>query len=119
MTGPLSPDRRFFGVTQLSVVRAGRGGHHRLQRGVRRLLSRDVLWAVSTRMDPARDVALIEHPPIDYLDVASPVSGLGSRIGLDATHKRDGETTREWGEKLDMDDDAKKRVDEMWGELGV
>lgn len=80
---------------------------------------KDVMWAISTRMDPARDITLIENTPIDYLDFASPVSGLGSKIGLDATNKMDGETTREWGDKLDMDEETKKRVDEMWAELGV
>jgi 4-hydroxy-3-polyprenylbenzoate decarboxylase len=80
---------------------------------------KDVMWAVSTRMDPARDITVIENTPIDYLDFASPVSGLGSKIGLDATNKMDGETTREWGDKLDMDEATKKRVDEMWAELGL
>ena len=80
---------------------------------------KDVMWAVSTRMDPARDITLIKNTPIDYLDFASPVSGLGSKIGLDATNKMDGETTREWGDKLDMDEETKKRVDEMWDELGL
>jgi len=80
---------------------------------------KDVMWAISTRMDPARDITVIENTPIDYLDFASPVSGLGSKIGLDATNKMDGETTREWGDLLDMDEATKKRVDEMWAELGV
>jgi 4-hydroxy-3-polyprenylbenzoate decarboxylase len=80
---------------------------------------KDVMWAVSTRMDPARDCTIIENTPIDYLDFASPVSGLGSKIGLDATNKLPGETNREWGDKLDMDEATKKRVDEMWGELGL
>lgn len=80
---------------------------------------KDVMWAISTRMDPARDITLIENTPIDYLDFASPVSGLGSKIGLDATNKMDGETTREWGDKLDMDEATKRRVDEMWAALGV
>jgi 4-hydroxy-3-polyprenylbenzoate decarboxylase len=80
---------------------------------------KDVMWAVSTRMDPARDVTLIENTPIDYLDFASPVSGRGSKIGLDATNKLPGETNREWGDKLDMDEATKRRVDEMWAELGL
>jgi 4-hydroxy-3-polyprenylbenzoate decarboxylase len=80
---------------------------------------KDVMWAISTRMDPARDITVIEHTPIDYLDFASPVSGVGSKIGLDATNKLPGETDREWGEKLDMDEATKKRVDEMWDELGL
>ncbi|XBQ16356.1 MAG: UbiD family decarboxylase [Oceanicaulis sp.] len=80
---------------------------------------KDVMWALSTRMDPARDVTLIENTPIDYLDFASPVSGLGSKIGLDATNKWEGETNREWGEKLYMERDIIDRVDAMWGELGL
>ena len=80
---------------------------------------KDVMWAVSTRMDPARDIVTVENTPIDYLDFASPVSGLGSKIGLDATNKVDGETDREWGEKLDMDAETKARVDAMWAELGI
>ncbi|MBI1263745.1 MAG: UbiD family decarboxylase [Alphaproteobacteria bacterium] len=80
---------------------------------------KDVMWALSTRMDPARDCTIIEHTPIDYLDFASPVSGLGSKIGLDATNKWDGETNREWGEKLFMEQEIIDRVDAMWGELGL
>jgi 4-hydroxy-3-polyprenylbenzoate decarboxylase len=80
---------------------------------------RDVMWAVSTRMDPARDIVTVENTPIDYLDFASPVSGLGSKIGLDATDKMGSETNREWGRKLDMDDETKARVDEIWAELGI
>jgi 4-hydroxy-3-polyprenylbenzoate decarboxylase len=80
---------------------------------------KDVMWALSTRMDPARDCTIIEHTPIDYLDFASPVSGLGSKIGLDATNKWDGETNREWGEKLFMEQAIIDKVDAMWGELGL
>jgi 4-hydroxy-3-polyprenylbenzoate decarboxylase len=80
---------------------------------------KDVMWAVSTRMDPARDITVIENTPIDYLDFASPVSGLGSKIGLDATNKWPGETTREWGRLIAMDADVVRRVEEMWGRLGV
>jgi 4-hydroxy-3-polyprenylbenzoate decarboxylase len=80
---------------------------------------KDVMWAMSTRMDPARDCTIIEHTPIDYLDFASPVSGLGSKIGLDATNKWEGETNREWGEKLFMEQEIIDRVDAMWGELGL
>jgi len=80
---------------------------------------KDVMWAVSTRMDPARDIVTVENTPIDYLDFASPVSGLGSKIGLDATNKVGNETQREWGVKLDMDEATKKRVDAMWAELGI
>ena len=79
----------------------------------------DVIWAMTTRMDPARDTTIIENTPIDYLDFASPVSGLGSKMGMDATNKWKGETDREWGEPIVMDDDVKKRVDAMWDELGI
>ena len=79
----------------------------------------DVVWAITTRMDPARDTVMIENTPIDYLDFASPVSGLGSKMGLDATNKWPGETTREWGRPIVMDDEVKRRVDEMWQSLGI
>jgi 4-hydroxy-3-polyprenylbenzoate decarboxylase len=80
---------------------------------------KDVMWAVSTRMDPARDITVIENTPIDYLDFASPVSGLGSKIGLDATDKFPGETNREWGRQIRMDQAVIDKVDAMWGELGL
>ena len=79
----------------------------------------DVIWAMTTRMDPARDTTIIEHTPIDYLDFASPVSGLGSKMGMDATNKWQGETTREWGKPIVMDDEIIKRVDDIWDELGL
>ncbi len=79
----------------------------------------DVIWAMTTRMDPARDCTLIENTPIDYLDFASPVSGLGSKIGLDATAKWPGETDREWGRPISMSDDIKARIDALWHELGL
>ncbi|QLQ32800.1 MAG: 4-hydroxy-3-polyprenylbenzoate decarboxylase [Candidatus Thiothrix singaporensis] len=77
----------------------------------------DVIWAMTTRMHPARDTTLVEHTPIDYLDFASPVSGLGSKMGLDATNKWPGETTREWGTPIVMDAAVKSRVDAMWSQL--
>ncbi len=80
---------------------------------------KDVMWALSTRMDPARDITVIENTPIDYLDFASPVSGLGSKIGLDATDKFPGETNREWGRQIAMDPAVVDRVDGMWGALGL
>ncbi len=80
---------------------------------------KDVVWAMTTRMDPARDITLVENTPIDYLDFASPVSGLGSKIGLDATNKWKGETTREWGRPISMDAATKARVDAMWHQLGI
>ena len=80
---------------------------------------KDVMWAVATRMDPARDITVIENTPIDYLDFASPVSGLGSKIGLDATTKFPGETNREWGREIRMDQAVIDRVDAMWSALGL
>ncbi len=80
---------------------------------------KDVMWALSTRMDPARDITVIENTPIDYLDFASPVSGLGSKIGLDATTKFPGETNREWGREIRMDQDVIDKVDAMWSALGL
>ncbi len=79
----------------------------------------DVIWAITTRMDPARDTTMIENTPIDYLDFASPVSGLGSKMGMDATNKLPGETDREWGEPIIMDEAVKQRVDEIWDKLGI
>ncbi|MEZ5691938.1 MAG: UbiD family decarboxylase [Rickettsiales bacterium] len=77
----------------------------------------DVIWAISTRMDPARDITLVENTPIDYLDFASPVSGLGSKAGLDATNKWEGETTREWGKKIYMKQYIIEKSDEIWQEI--
>jgi len=79
----------------------------------------DVIWAMTTRMDPVRDTTLIENTPIDYLDFASPVSGLGGKIGFDATNKLPGETDREWGKPITMSDDVKKHVDQIWESLGI
>ncbi|MFG6668330.1 4-hydroxy-3-polyprenylbenzoate decarboxylase [Halomonas sp. HNIBRBA4712] len=79
----------------------------------------DVMWAITTRMDPARDTVMVENTPIDYLDFASPVSGLGSKMGLDATNKWPGETDREWGTPIVMDEAVKARVDERWESLGI
>ena len=80
---------------------------------------KEVIWALTTRMDATRDTTLVDNTPIDYLDFASPVAGLGSKMGLDATNKWPGETNREWGTPITMDPAVKKRVDEMWGELGL
>lgn len=79
----------------------------------------EVVWAITTRMDPARDLTILENTPIDYLDFASPVSGLGSKVGFDATNKWEGETTREWGRTISMSEDVVKKVDEMWESLGI
>jgi len=79
----------------------------------------DVIWAISTRMDPRRDTTFIDHSPIDYLDFASPVAGLGSKMGLDATNKWSGETDREWGRPITMEPEVSSRVDAMWDELGI
>jgi len=80
---------------------------------------KEVIWAITTRMDPARDTTLIENTPIDYLDFASPVSGLGSKMGLDATNKWPGETTRAWGKPIAMDAAVKARIEDVWSELGL
>jgi 4-hydroxy-3-polyprenylbenzoate decarboxylase len=80
---------------------------------------KEVMWALTTRVDPARDTLLVENTPIDYLDFASPVSGLGSKMGIDATNKWPGETTREWGTPIAMSDEVKRRVDELWPALGL
>jgi 4-hydroxy-3-polyprenylbenzoate decarboxylase len=79
----------------------------------------DVIWAMTTRMDPVRDTVMVENTPIDYLDFASPISGLGSKMGLDATNKMPGETDREWGEPIRMTDDITERIDAMWDALGI
>ena len=78
-----------------------------------------VIWAMTTRVDPSRDTTLIENTPIDYLDFASPVSGLGSKMGLDATNKWPGETTREWGRPIEMSVPVKLKIDELWSTLGL
>jgi len=80
---------------------------------------KDVIWAMTTRMDPRRDSVFIDNTPIDYLDFASPVAGLGSKVGFDATNKWQGETQREWGQPIAMTAAVKARVDAMWGELGI
>jgi 4-hydroxy-3-polyprenylbenzoate decarboxylase len=80
---------------------------------------KEVVWALTTRVDAARDTLIAENTPIDYLDFASPVAGLGSKMGIDATNKWPGETTRAWGTPIAMDDDVKKRVDAMWQGLGL
>lgn len=79
----------------------------------------DVIWAMTTRMDPKRDSVFIENTPIDYLDFASPVVGLGSKVGFDATKKWQGETDRVWGSTITMSEAVKQRVDEMWDSLGI
>ena len=79
----------------------------------------DVIWAMTTRMDPARDTLIVENTPIDYLDFASPVSGLGSKIGFDATNKWPGETNREWGTPIEMSGAVKKRIDDIWQALDI
>jgi 4-hydroxy-3-polyprenylbenzoate decarboxylase len=80
---------------------------------------KEVIWAITTRVDPVRDTTLVDNTPIDYLDFASPVSGLGSKMGIDATNKWPGETSREWGRTIEMDADVKARVDQIWQELGL
>ncbi len=80
---------------------------------------KDVMWAISTRMDPVRDITAVENTPIDYLDFASPVSGLGGKLGLDATNKWPGETTREWGQLIRMDQAVIDSINEKWPRLGL
>jgi 4-hydroxy-3-polyprenylbenzoate decarboxylase len=77
------------------------------------------MWAVSTRMDPARDITVVERTPIDYLDFASPESGLGGKIGLDATNKLPPETSREWGRQIRMDPRIVEEVTRKWPDLGL
>ncbi|MDA7683762.1 4-hydroxy-3-polyprenylbenzoate decarboxylase [bacterium] len=79
----------------------------------------DVIWAITTRMDPSRDTSIVENTPIDYLDFASPVSGLGSKMGLDATNKMPGESNREWGKPITMTPEVKARIDNLWEDLGI
>lgn len=80
---------------------------------------KDIIWAMTTRMDPARDTTIVENTPIDYLDFASPVSGLGSKIGFDATNKWQGETERAWGRPICMDASVKEHIDAIWDSLGL
>ena len=79
----------------------------------------DVIWAISTRMDPVRDTQLVESTPIDYLDFASPVAGLGGKMGFVATNKWPGETERRWGTPIEMNAEIIARVDELWDQLGI
>ncbi|MBC7415664.1 MAG: 4-hydroxy-3-polyprenylbenzoate decarboxylase [Herminiimonas sp.] len=80
---------------------------------------KEVIWAITTRVDPTRDTMLVDQTPIDYLDFASPVSGLGSKMGIDATNKWPGETNREWGRTIAMTPAVKDRVDQIWQSLGL
>jgi 4-hydroxy-3-polyprenylbenzoate decarboxylase len=80
---------------------------------------KEVMWAIATRMDPARDTMLVENTPIDNLDFASPVAGLGSKAGFDATSKWAGETQRQWGHPITMSEAVKRRIDAIWEQLGV
>jgi 4-hydroxy-3-polyprenylbenzoate decarboxylase len=79
----------------------------------------DVIWAIAPRVDPARDSVIVESTPIDYLDFASPVAGLGSKLGIDATSKWPGEVSREWGRPISMRPDVVARVDAIWKDLGI
>ena len=80
---------------------------------------KEVIWAITTRVDPLRDTTLVDNTPIDYLDFASPVSGLGSKMGIDATNKWPGETSREWGRTIAMTDEVKAKIDSIWQQLGI
>jgi 4-hydroxy-3-polyprenylbenzoate decarboxylase len=79
----------------------------------------DVIWALTTRMDPKRDTVILDNTPIDYLDFASHVSGLGGKMGLDATTKFPGETSREWGRPISQKSDIIARIDALWPLLGL
>jgi len=80
---------------------------------------KDVIWTITTRVDPARDTVMTENTPLDYLDFVSPIAGLRSKIGFEATHKWPGETVRQWGRPISMDESVKRRVDEIWRELKI
>jgi len=80
---------------------------------------KEVIWALTTRVDPARDTLIVENTPIDYLDFASPLAGLGAKMGIDATNKWPGETARQWGRPIAMDENLRRRVDAMWRDLGL
>jgi 4-hydroxy-3-polyprenylbenzoate decarboxylase len=80
---------------------------------------KEVIWAITTRVDPVRDTVMVDRTPIDYLDFASPIAGLGSKMGLDATNKWPGETDREWGRPIVMDAAVKARIDTLWTALGL
>jgi 4-hydroxy-3-polyprenylbenzoate decarboxylase len=80
---------------------------------------KEVIWAITTRVDPTRDTVMVDNTPIDYLDFASPISGLGSKMGIDATNKWPGETNREWGTPIAMTPAVKARVDDLWQQLGL
>jgi 4-hydroxy-3-polyprenylbenzoate decarboxylase len=80
---------------------------------------KEVVWAITTRVDPERDATIVSNTPIDYLDFASPVSGLGSKMGIDATGKWAGETRRQWGRPIVMDAETRRRVDHLWPALGL
>jgi 4-hydroxy-3-polyprenylbenzoate decarboxylase len=80
---------------------------------------KEVIWAMTTRVDPSRDTLLVENTPIDYLDFASPVSGLGSKMGMDATNKWPGETQREWGTTIKMSDEIIQKIDTIWATLNL
>jgi len=79
----------------------------------------DVIWALSTRVDPLRDTVLVDNTPIDYLDFASPVAGLGSKMGIDATNKLPGETSRPWGRRIEMDAAVRARIVGIWTAMGL
>jgi 4-hydroxy-3-polyprenylbenzoate decarboxylase len=80
---------------------------------------KEVVWALTTRVDPARDMLIAERTPIDYLDFASPLAGLGAKLGIDATSKWPGETERRWGRPIVMDEAVMRRVDSLWAALGL
>ncbi len=135
----LPPEACSYRVAVVSIRKAYRGHARRIMMGIWSCLRQftytkfvivtdddidvrswdEVMWAISTRTDPARDTLIVENTPVDYLDFASPVSGLGSKMGIDATTKWSGETDRTWGRPIHMSDDVRERVDEIWDSLGI
>ena len=111
--GPRAPERPNFGGADAFVWQAEREAFLPVKEVNR------VPLALLKGIDAARDTLIVEHTPIDYLDFASPVSGLGSKMGIDATNKWPGETTREWGRPIVMDEAVKQRVDALWDQLGL
>ncbi len=135
----LPPEACSYRVAVVSIRKAYRGHARRIMMGIWSCLRQftytkfvivtdddidvrswdEVVWAMSTRTDPARDTLIVENTPVDYLDFASPVSGLGSKMGIDATTKWPGETDRTWGRPIRMSADVRKRVDRIWEDLGI
>jgi len=132
----LPPEGCSYRVAVVSIKKAYKGHAQRIMFGILRQFTytkmvivtdddidirswKQVIWAMTTRMDPARDTTIVNNTPVDYLDFASPTSGLGSKIGIDATTKWPGETDRQWGRPIKMSSDVKSRVNKLWADLGI